>query len=97
MDKPLRKKHVHFTKKEELHLANMILDGATYEEISEWHLTRFGKPMARSKYFRFKNKAPEIISNDNQKISKVKYNRSRESFKTRNHCTDEWPSYKRDS
>ena len=45
MDKPLRKKHVHFTKKEELHLANMILDGATYEEISEWHQSHYVKPI----------------------------------------------------
>ena len=79
MDKTLRIKNVYFTRKEELHLANMIVGGAKYDEINEWHLTNFGKPMARSKYFRFKNKALEIISNDNKKISKVKYNRPGES------------------
>ena len=34
---------MYFTRKEELHLANMIVGGAKYDKINEWHLTNFGK------------------------------------------------------
>ena len=61
MDK--RKINIYLGAKEELNVANMIVAGSSYEEISDWHLSKYDKPMSRSKYYRYKNKATKIIAN----------------------------------
>ena len=75
MERTLVKKNIHLTKKEELHVAKLIVSGGTQQEISDWHSMRFGKPMARSKFFRFKSKAKEIIANADETSMKKAYTR----------------------
>ena len=68
MDK--RKINIYLGAKEELHVANMIVAGSSYEEISDWHLSKYDKPMSRSKYYRYKNKATKIIANGDKKVTR---------------------------
>ena len=49
MEKSIIKKNVHLSEKEKQYVARLIQDGGTLEDISKWHKTRFGKPIARSK------------------------------------------------
>ena len=62
MEKSLIKKNIHLNHKEKVHVAQMIDTGATWVEVSNWHRSRFGKPMARSKFFRFKQQKSEILA-----------------------------------
>ena len=56
MDKPKEKKHIHLNAEEKLHVAELIANGATYNEVNSWHLMRFGKVMAKSKFYNHKVK-----------------------------------------
>ena len=51
MDKPKEKKHIHLNAEEKRHVAESIANGATYNEVNSWHLMRFGKLMAKSKFY----------------------------------------------
>ena len=55
MEKPIFKKNVHLSQKEKQYVARLIEDGGTLAEISKWHKTRFGKPIATSKYYHLKS------------------------------------------
>ena len=48
-------------------MAKLIQDGGTLSDISEWHKVRFGKPIARSKFFRLKSQASTILDDKLQK------------------------------
>ena len=78
MDKPIIKKNVHLSQKEKQYVARLIEDGGTLAEISEWHKTRFGKPIARSKYFRLKSQAKSILADKLEK-SRNNYTRKGEN------------------
>ena len=43
MDRAKFKKNIHFSQKEELHCAQMIIDGADWHRVSDWHKLRFWK------------------------------------------------------
>ena len=60
MEKSIIKKNVHLSEKEKQYVARLIQDGGTLEDISKWHKTRFGKPIARSKYYRLKSQVSSI-------------------------------------
>ena len=61
MDRAIFKKNIHFSQKEELHCAQMIIDGADLHRVSEWHKLRFGKPMSESKFYRKRKMAAQIV------------------------------------
>ena len=56
MDKPKEKKHIHLNAEEKRHVAQLIADGATYNEVNSWHLMRCGKIMTMSEFSNHKNK-----------------------------------------
>ena len=63
MDKPKEKKHIHLNAEEKRHVAQLIDKGATYNEVNEWHLMRFGKIMTKSKFYNHKNKCKKTLEN----------------------------------
>ena len=77
MEKSIIKKNVHLSEKEKQYVARLIQDGGTLEDISKWHKTRFGKPIARSKYYRLKSQVSSILADKLEK-SKNKYTRKGE-------------------
>ena len=67
MDRAIFKKNIHFSQKEELHCAQMIIDGADLHRVSEWHKLRFGKPMSESKFYRKRKMAAQIVAESKNK------------------------------
>ena len=77
MDKPKEKKHIHLNAEEKRHVAQLIANGATYNEVKEWHLMRFGKIMTKSKFYNHKNKCKKPWKiNQKRTITPEKANRS---------------------
>ena len=74
MDKPKEKKHIHLNAEEKRHVAQLIANGATYNEVNSWHLMRFGKIMTMSKFYshKKKHKKPWKIINTSKKESSGK-------------------------
>ena len=77
MDKPKEKKHIHLNAEEKRHVAQLIANGASYNEVNSWHLMRFGKIMAMSKFYnhKLKHKKPWKI-NRKRILTPEKANRS---------------------
>ena len=67
MDRAIFKKNIHFSQKEELHCAQMIVDGADWHQVSDWHKLRFGKPMSESKFYRKRKMADQIVADSKNK------------------------------
>ena len=63
MDKPKEKKHIHLNAEEKRHVAQLIANGASYNEVNSWHLMRFGKIMAMSKFYNHKLKHKKTLEN----------------------------------
>ena len=63
MDKPKEKKHIHLNAEEKRHVAELIAYGATYNQVNSWHLMRFGKIMAKSKFYNHKVKHKQTLEN----------------------------------
>ena len=63
MDKPKEKKHIHLNTAEKRHVAELIANEATYNEVNSWHLMRFGKVMAKSKFYNHKVKHKKTLEN----------------------------------
>ena len=75
MERSLVKKNIHLNPKEEIHVAKLIVGGASQKEVNDWHFMRFNKHMSTSKYYRYKNKAHKIIANADQSAMKKSYTR----------------------
>ena len=67
MDKPKEKKHIHLNADEKRHVAELIANGATYSEVNAWHVMRFNKSMAKSKYYNHKLKHKKTLENQSKK------------------------------
>ena len=63
MDKPKEKKHIHLNAEEKRHVAELIANGATYNEVNSWHLMRFGKLMVKSRFYSHKAKHKNTLEN----------------------------------
>ena len=62
--KTAKKRKLHkilLNAEEKLHVAQLIADGATYNEVNSWHLMRFGKIMVKSKFHNHKIKHKKTL------------------------------------
>ena len=58
---------ITFIEKLLIHVAHLIVGGATYRDVSDWHLMPVGKEMSRSKFVRYKINASKIIKDSDDK------------------------------
>ena len=72
MDKPKEKKHIHLNAEEKRHVAELIAYGATYNQVNSWHLMRFGKIMAKSKFYNHKVKHKQTLENKSKTNSYIR-------------------------
>ena len=87
MEKSIFKKNIHLSQKEKIHVAKLIQDGGTLSDISEWHKVRFGKPIARSKFFRLKSQASSILDDKLQKSTNSYKRKGEEDLSTKSLST----------
>ena len=67
MDKTKVKKNIHLNTEEKRHVAQLIANGADYGQVNSWYLMRFGRIMAKSKFYRHKEKHEKTLKSNKSK------------------------------